>query len=679
MKRYFLLMLILSVSIISFAVLPSKSDIISQMKLVNDYWIAQNTAPGNNQWARGAYFTGNLDFYKIYPKESYLQYALLWGNNNNWGLNGGSNTRNADNQTCGQTYIDLYNLDDTRQPNKIEAINRSINNMAYSNKSDDWWWIDALYMAMPVFTRMGVMLDDSLYFNRMYDLYTDAKVRRGLFNPATGLWYRDESFKPPYTTINGQESYWSRGNGWVIAAHARVLQLLPHTNSHRAEYIATFRQMAAALKECQRTDGFWGVSLTDPNEYSGPETSGTSFFTYALAWGINNQLLDSATYCPIVEKAWKGLTSIAVQPTGFLGYIQGVGSNPASSQPVTINSNADFGVGAFLLAGSEVVKMAAGEMPLPFNFGIKTIRTIDKNHVSVAFTKKVNVTSGVIPENYLINNSIEVISVSVGDNDSTVILNTTELDLNTYTLTVNDITSTGGEPLENGETKTFTYSGIFAVTASGYESNSSNIPENTLDFNLDTRWSCDGMGQWIMYDLGEIKNILSVDLAFFNGGTRKGFFAVHLSSDGVDFAEVYTGESSGKTNSLENYNFDDKLARYVKIIGYGNSQNTWNSITETQINWEEASSGIFNPVSERAVFYPNPLTSGEKLNIQTKDDSKENKIVIVNTLGKVVYDKTKQSVYNYLQIEDLKLQGGVYFVKLIDGQKRETSGMLMVE
>ncbi|HKJ40850.1 MAG TPA: glycoside hydrolase family 88 protein, partial [Sunxiuqinia sp.] len=166
--------------------LPTKSEVISNMKLVNNYWMKTNPSPGNNQWARAAYFTGNMDFYKIYPKPKYLDYADLWASNNYWSLNGGTRTRNADNQTAGQVYIGLYQLDSVKQDYKIAAINESISRMVNSEKSDDWWWVDALYMAMPVFANLGVLNNDTAFFNKMYALYYNTKVERGLYNDTTG-------------------------------------------------------------------------------------------------------------------------------------------------------------------------------------------------------------------------------------------------------------------------------------------------------------------------------------------------------------------------------------------------------------------------------------------------------------------------------------------------------------
>lgn len=411
--------------------LPSKSEILSKLKLGNEYWMSVNPGYGNNQWARSVYFIGNTEFYKIYPNDMYKQYTENWCKLNNWSLNGGTQTRNADNQTCGQVYFDLYMMDSIKQDAKIVAITSSINNMANSNISTDWWWIDALFIAMPVFTRFGIQSADTVYLNRMHQLYKHTKDSLALYNYSKGLWYRDASFKPPYSTKDGEDSFWSRGNGWVIAAHARVLELLPANNPHRNEYVQTFQQMAAALKIRQRSDGFWNPSLDDPNEFSGPETSGTAFFTFAIAWGVNNHLLDSAEYHPTLVKAWDALSNTALQSNGFLGYVQGVGASPAQAYA---NVTQDFGVGAFLLAGSELLKMTKGELPEPGNFYIKSVNVIDKTHLSIYFSKPTDTTTAFQTENYVLSNEISILRITKGANYSTLLINCSELDLGKYQL-----------------------------------------------------------------------------------------------------------------------------------------------------------------------------------------------------------------------------------------------------
>lgn len=666
MKRKSISFLLACITLITTAQsLPTKTEIISSMRKVNEYWMLQNVAPGNNQWARAAYFTGHLDFYKIYPKESYLNYALLWANNNNWSLNGGTGTRNADNQTCGQVYIDLYLMDTNRIDSRINAIKTSIDNMVNSTKKDDWWWVDALYMAMPVFTRLGVLYNDDKYYSKMYEIYQNNKITRKLYNTNEKLWYRDESFDPPYFTSNGEDSYWSRGNGWVIAAHARTLQLLPANHPNRAEYILTLQEMAEALKIRQREDGFWNCSLDDPNDFGGPETSGTSFFTYSIAWGINNGLLDSATFYPVVVKAWEGLVSKAVQPNGFLSYIQGVGSNPASSQPVGINSTADFGVGAFLLAGTELVKMAGGVMPVPSNMNLNSVKATGRQTVEVRYNTIPETVSALNIANYTISNDIKISEIIAGSDEQTVILRVTDLAPGRYSLSVQNVKDQNGQEIESGESLSFAYSNIASVTASGYENNTSNTPEKTIDFDFGTRWSQEGRGQWIMYDLGEVKQVKSVELAFFNGAARKAFFKIQLSTSITDTTDIFNGESSGTTAGLEKYEFTPANARYVKIVGYGNSQSLWNSITETRIDFDEYGTAIENPVSgDDYIVFPNPF-NGNSINIKLSNKFTADEVITISDIsGRNVYQQKIQSTNQQIKIENLSLQEGIYILRL---------------
>ena len=175
-----------------------------------------------------------------------------------------------------------------------------------------------------------------------------------------GLWWRDHNFDPPYKEPNGKNCYWSRGNGWVYAALVRVMNEIPSDEKHRQDYINDFLTMSKALKQCQREDGFWNVSLHDPSNFGGKETSGTALFVYGMAWGIRNGLLDKKTYLPVIIKAWNAMVKDAVHPNGFLGYVQGTGKEPKDSQPVTydkVPDFEDFGTGCFLLAGSEIYKL----------------------------------------------------------------------------------------------------------------------------------------------------------------------------------------------------------------------------------------------------------------------------------------------------------------------------------
>jgi len=323
--------------------------------------IITNMERPSNIWTRAVYYEGLMALYGIDKQKTYYDYAVQWGQKHNWDLRGGSDTRNADNQCCGQTYIDLYLI--YRQEERIKAIKASVDKMVSSDKKDDWNWIDAIQMAMPVFARLGSLCKDTSYSRKMYELYAFARNNqggKGLYNANDGLWWRDKEFVPPYKEPNGEDCYWSRGNGWVLAALARTLELLPKSDPHYAGYLQDFKNMSAALLKLQRKDGFWNVSLHDSTYFGGKETSGTALFTYGFAWGINNGVLDKKTYQASVEKAWEGMVKDAVHQNGMLGFVQGTGKEPKDGQPLSYDHIPDFedyGLGCFLLAGSEVYKL----------------------------------------------------------------------------------------------------------------------------------------------------------------------------------------------------------------------------------------------------------------------------------------------------------------------------------
>lgn len=351
--------------------LPRKKQVLKKLRLANEYFmkkwpdagkeIVTNKARPSNIWTRAVYYEGLMALYAIDKKREYYDYAVQWGEKHQWSLAGGVTTRNADNHCAGQTYIDLYLLD--KKPERLRQIRESIDLMVHSDKNDDWWWIDALQMAMPVFTRLGILSNDTSYFNKMYDLYSYTKHHHGnngLYDPQHHLWWRDKDFVPPYKEPNGQNCYWSRGNGWVVAALVRTLQMLPQSDSHYQEYLRDYQDMMQAVLPLQRSDGFWNVSLHDPDHFGGKETSGTALFVYGMAWGINQGILDKATFLPPALRAWNAMAQEAVHPDGRLGYVQGTGKEPKDGQPVTYDHLPDFedyGLGCFLMAGSEIYKL----------------------------------------------------------------------------------------------------------------------------------------------------------------------------------------------------------------------------------------------------------------------------------------------------------------------------------
>lgn len=355
------------------AKLPQTDTILANLRLANSYFmekwpdtgkrIVTNKSRSSSIWTRAVYYEGLMALHRIDPQPAYYDYAVDWATFHKWNLRDGDTyTRNADNQCAGQTYIELYQIDP--QPERIKFIKASIDSMMNTDKIDDWNWIDAIQMGMPIFAQLGVLYDDPAYFERMYQMYSFAKNEHGdngLYNPADHLWWRDADFDPPYTEPNGEDAYWSRGNGWVIMALARVLELIPEDEPHRAEYVQDFKDMMAALLKVQREDGFWNVSLHDPTHFGGKETSGTAMFVYGMAWGVNNNILDRKTYVPALTKGWNAMTKDALHDNGFLGYLQSTGKEPKDGQPLSYDKIPDFedyGLGAFLLAGTEVYKLA---------------------------------------------------------------------------------------------------------------------------------------------------------------------------------------------------------------------------------------------------------------------------------------------------------------------------------
>jgi rhamnogalacturonyl hydrolase YesR/lysophospholipase L1-like esterase len=351
--------------------LPKKKEVLASMRRANHYFMQKWPDPGldivtnkvrpSNIWTRSVYYEGLMALYGIDKQQAYYDYAVDWGNKRQWTPRNGVTGRNADDQCCGQTYIDLYRIDP--KPERIAGIRNCIDNMLPGDKCDDWNWIDAIQMAMPVFVRLGVVYKDTAYFRKMYDLYHYTKVfhgEHGLYDPEEHLWWRDKDFVPPYKEPNGRNCYWSRGNGWVLAALVRVLSLLPANDPHREEYLRDYLDMVKALAPLQRGDGCWNVSLLDPAHFEGKELSGTTLFTYGIAWGIRHGYLDRKVYLPIVFKAWDTIAKDCLHENGFLGYVQGTGKQPSDGQPVgreKVPDFEDYGLGCFLLAGSEVYQL----------------------------------------------------------------------------------------------------------------------------------------------------------------------------------------------------------------------------------------------------------------------------------------------------------------------------------
>jgi len=328
----------------------SHRDLAKAIKLVANWQLARMPAEAQYEWTWAALYTGFLAVPDKIADGKYQQAMMNLSGRLNW--QPGPRVMHADDQAIGQTYLQLYRL---HQDHKmIEPMMARLNEeMAAPGPTDPqrplWWWCDALFMAPPVYAEMYTATGDTKYLafmDRQWDITTKL-----LYDPAKHLYFRDASYLDKKEK-NGQPLFWSRGNGWVMAGIVRVLKELPANSPLRPRFIALLRDMAAEMLSIQGSDGLWRPGLLDPGAYPLPEVSGSAFITYALAYGVNEGILDRATYWPAVEKAWAGLLT-HVYADGRLGSIQPVGAAPGA---YTETSSYVYGVGAYLLAGSEIYR-----------------------------------------------------------------------------------------------------------------------------------------------------------------------------------------------------------------------------------------------------------------------------------------------------------------------------------
>jgi len=329
-------------------VAATDASVVSLMEKVADWQIGALGTSQAKSWIEATFYAGLMATYRTTNQARFLQRAETWGNANQWKL--GPTEGNADDQCAGQSYLELFALD--KQHSELAPTQTSLDKMVAAPQPGFkiWWWADALFMAPPVFARLGNATSNTKYFNAMSTMWWD--TTNHLYDPQSSLFYRDAGFLNK-TCPNGQKMFWSRGNGWVLAGTARVLEFLPANHPDRAKFVSLFTAMSAKLATLQKPDGFWPSCLTDAADFPSPESSGTAGFTFGLAWGVNHGLLDRATYLPVIRKGWSALAS-AIDANGKLGWVQQVGAAPGPSNK---GDTAPYGVGLFLLAGSEVAKV----------------------------------------------------------------------------------------------------------------------------------------------------------------------------------------------------------------------------------------------------------------------------------------------------------------------------------
>jgi rhamnogalacturonyl hydrolase YesR len=324
-------------------------------------WQLDNPSPKSTEgWASAAGDAGFMALAGISGELKYRQAMLEMAERNQWQL--GPREYHADDQCVGQTYNELYFL--YRDPRMISPMRLrfdqilahppAVPSLDFSqpgHAQELWSWCDSLFMAPPAWIRLYAATDDPRYLD--FAVTNWWRTTDFLYDKDAHLFFRDSSYFKK-TEANGRKIFWGRGNGWVMAGLVRMLQFLPMNHPDRPRFEKLFEDMAGKILACQQTDGLWRASLLDPDSYPLKETSGSGFFTYALAWGVNQGLLDRATFAPAVQRGWTALAA-CVNSDGQLTHVQPVGSDPKHFDS---SATAPYGIGAFLLAGSEVYRMA---------------------------------------------------------------------------------------------------------------------------------------------------------------------------------------------------------------------------------------------------------------------------------------------------------------------------------
>ena len=316
-------------------------------------------------WTNGAYYTGVARAHKTTRDMMYMAALKNQGYWNNW--NTFKRLYHADDVAISYSYLYVDMTDGRKNFVDLEPTKTFLDAHLYednnwkegTDKSKEdktilWWWCDALFMAPPVINLYAKQTEQPKYLDDMHKFYMETynrlydKEEKLFARDMRFVWQGDDDRKEP----NGKKVFWSRGNGWVIGGLALLLDDMPKDYEHRDFYVNLYKEMAAKMLAIQPEDGLWRTSLLSPESYDHGEVSGSGFHTFALAWGINNGLLDKK-HTPAVKKAWKAMAACQHED-GRVGWVQNIGAFP---EPASADSWQNFGTGAFLLAGSEILKL----------------------------------------------------------------------------------------------------------------------------------------------------------------------------------------------------------------------------------------------------------------------------------------------------------------------------------
>jgi unsaturated rhamnogalacturonyl hydrolase len=324
------------------------------LRKVADWQLARSQPYFDRVWTSSVMYTGFMAASEATGDPKYRNAMLAMSRHFDFQLR--ERLPNADDQSIGQTYLELYFQD--KAGSYIGKTKAELDDLIglKTLKANDprlpWWWCDALFMAPPVWAKMYKATGDRKYID-----YLNAQWQKTsdlLYDKTEHLYSRDAGFVDKREP-NGKKMFWSRGEGWVMGGIARTLDLLPADDKARPFYVQQLREMSARVAGLQGTDGLWHAGLLDPATYPQPEISGSALFVYAMAYGVNRGYLDAKVYRPVIARAWAGILK-NVYADGRLGNIQQTGAEPAFYRPT---SSFNYGVGGFMLAASELKAMAA--------------------------------------------------------------------------------------------------------------------------------------------------------------------------------------------------------------------------------------------------------------------------------------------------------------------------------
>lgn len=301
-----------------------------------------------NGWVPATFYISLVPLYEYTGDTKYLQEVINWGEQFQWSC--APRINHADDIACGQVFLDLYRHD--RDADYVEKLIKRMDTVSQTAEPgrEEWHWCDALFMAPPTYVMASKILNDPKYLSFSDSMYWD--VYNYLFDQEDSLFYRDKRYFDQRSP-NGEKVFWGRGNGWVLGGLSRIIPYIEN-ESIKSKYVDLYLKMSKRIAFLQQADGLWRSNLLDPDHYPIKETSSSGFFVYSLAWGINNGLLDKATYLPIVKKGWQGLVDCVDPKTGMIGFVQPIGAAPDDTDA---NTSMSYGAGAFVLAGLEMLKL----------------------------------------------------------------------------------------------------------------------------------------------------------------------------------------------------------------------------------------------------------------------------------------------------------------------------------